>query len=83
MDSVLVAAAAAWLCPLHMCSLCVPSAQDTFPLTCGTHTDKKRERESVCASVRELAAQLSGESVGREIVCRAAAARWAPVRLVW
>lgn len=81
MDSVLVAVAAACLCPLHMCSLCVPSAQDTFPLTCGTHTETERER--VCASVRELAAQLSGESVGREIVCRAAAARWAPVRLVW
>lgn len=44
---------------------------------------REMERERERASVRELAAQLSGESVGREIVCRAAAARWAPVRLVW
>lgn len=52
LDSVLVAAAAAWLCPLHMCSLCVPSAQDTFPLTCATHTEIERERECVCKCER-------------------------------
>lgn len=80
MDSVLVAAAG---CVRFTCVVCVCQARRTLSLSHVKHTQIKRERERVCASVRELAAQLSGESVGREIVCRAAAARWAPVRLVW